>query len=106
MGWTAGVLNRHGLKNEFSRTLTAAIAGQIAYIILYLGKTFAAEMIKGNAFGTAMVMVGNKAASSLINGAIAVIVSVPLYFAIRAALEKTPIGKYMIAGNNRKAEAK
>ncbi|MDE6594410.1 MAG: hypothetical protein K2K44_00185, partial [Oscillospiraceae bacterium] len=78
----------------------------IVYIILYLGKTFAKEIIKGNAFGTAMVMVGEKALSSAVNAVIAVLVSVPLYFAIKAALEKTPIGKYMIIGNNKQTEAK
>ena len=106
MGWTTGFLNRRGVRNEFAKAVLAAIVGQIVYIILYLGKTFVAELIKGNAFGTAMVMVGEKSLSSMLNGAIAVAISVPLYFAIKAALEKTPIGKYMIIGNNKQAEAK
>lgn len=108
MGFTTGLLNRRGIKikNELAKAYVAAIAGQIAYIILYLGKTFAKEIIKGNAFGTAMVIVGEKALSSTVNAVIAVLVSVPLYFAIKAALEKTPIGKYMIIGNNKQAEAK
>lgn len=108
MGFTTGLLNRSGIKikNELAKAYVAAIAGQIVYIILYLGKTFAKEMIKGNAFGTAMVMVGEKALSSAVNAVIAILVSVPLYFAIKAALEKTPIGKYMIIGNNKQAEAK
>ena len=108
MGFTTGLLNRRGIKikNELAKAYVAAIVGQIVYIILYLGKTFAKEIIKGNAFGTAMVMVGEKALSSAVNAVIAVLVSVPLYFAIKAALEKTPIGKYMIIGNNKQAEAK
>lgn len=108
MGFTTGALNRRGvkIKNEPARAYIAAIAGQIVYIILYLGKTLAKELIKGNAFGTAMVIVGEKALSSAVNAVIAVIISVPLYFAIKAALEKTPIGKYMIIGNNKQIEAK
>lgn len=106
MGWTAGFLNRRGIKNEYARAFTAAIVGQIVYIILYLGKTLAGELIVGNAFGTAMIRVGEKALSSTINGAIAVIISVPLYFAIKAALARTPIGQYMISGKKEKAEAK
>lgn len=106
MGWTTGFLNRHGVRNEFAKATLAAVVGQIVYIILYLGKTLAAELIKGNAFGTAMVMVGEKALSSTLNGVIAVVISVPLYFAIKAALSKTPIGKYMIMGGVEKAEAK
>lgn len=106
MGWTTGFLNRRGVRNELARATLAAIVGQIVYIILYLGKTLIAELIKGNAFGTAMVMVGEKALSSTFNGIIAVVISVPLYFAIKAALSKTPIGKYMIIGGAEKAEAK
>lgn len=108
MGFTTGALNRRGIKikSKLARAYVTAILGQIVYIILYLGKTFAAELIKGNAFGTAMFMVGEKSLSSMLNGVIAVVISVPLYFAIKAALEKTPIGKYMIIGNNKQAEAK
>lgn len=119
MGWTAGVLNRcgvdkiNGIENKIVRvmvnvikTVLAAVVGQIVYIILYLGKSFAAELIKGNALQTALVVIGVKAETSIFNGVIAVIVSVPLYFAIKAALEKTPIGKYMIIGNNKQIEAK
>lgn len=108
LGFTTGLLNRSGIKikNDLVKAYVAAIAGQIVYIILYLGKTFAKEIIKGNAFGTAMVIVGEKALSSAVNAVIAVLISVPLYFAIKAALEKTPIGKYMIIGNSKKVEAK
>ncbi|MCM1328489.1 MAG: ECF transporter S component [Ruminococcus sp.] len=104
MGWTAGFLNRRKFGNEYARTVIAAAAGQIVYIILYLGKTLISQLIAGNAFGTAMVIVGEKAVSSAVNGVLAVIISVPLYFAIRAALAKTPIGKYMLAGNNGNTE--
>lgn len=119
MGWTTGVLNRCGVEAinsmenkilriivKFVKTILVASAGQIVYIILYLGKSFASELIKGNALQTALVVIGVKAQTSIFNGVIAVIVSIPLYFAIKAALEKTPIGKYMIIGNNKKAEAK
>lgn len=106
MGWTAGFLNRRGVGNESARAIIAAVVGQIVYIILYLGKTLAGELIVGNAFGTAMIRVGEKALSSTINGTIAVIISVPLYFAIKTVLERTPIGQYMIAGKKEKAEAK
>lgn len=106
MGWTAGFLNRRGVRSESARAVIAAIIGQIVYIFLYLSKTLAGELIVGNAFGTAMVRVGEKALSSSLNGVIAVIISVPLYFAIKAALERTPIGQYMMSEKKEKAEAK
>lgn len=106
MGWTTGFLNRHGVQSEYARAIIAAIVGQIVYIILYLGKTLVGELIVGNAFGTAMVRVGEKALSSSLNGVIAVVISVPLYFAIKTALDKTPIGQYMASSKKEKAEAK
>ena len=74
MGWTAGQLNRSKIKNPFVRALISALVGQIVYIVLYLG-TFKAA---------ATIMLA-KAVTSLINGGIAVVVSVPLYFAIKKA---------------------
>lgn len=95
MGWTTGVLNRRGFGNEAGRATVSAIIGQIVYIILYLTKTFITELIKGNAFGTALVRVGEKAVSSSVNGIIAVVVAVPLYIALKSALANTPIGRYI-----------
>lgn len=94
MGWTTGVLNRRGFGGKLF-TAASAIIGQIVYIILYLTKTFVTELIKGNAFGTALVRVGEKAVSSSVNGIIAVVVAVPLYIALKAALANTPIGRYI-----------
>lgn len=104
MGWTAGFLGRRGFGNEAGRAAVSAVAGQIVYIILYLGKTFAAEIIKGNAFGTAMVRVGEKALSSSLNGVIAVAIALPLYFALKSALANTPIGRYAMPHTKEKAQ--
>ena len=87
MGWVAGKLNRSGIKNEFARTIIAAILGQITYIILYLGKSFAEQLILGNPAQTAAGVMLTKASASCINGAIAVIVAVPLSIALRKALK-------------------
>lgn len=106
MGWTTGFLNRSGMKSGKTKAaaIAAAIIGQIVYIILYLSKTFIAELIKGNAFGTAIVRVGEKAVSSSVNGVIAVVVAVPLYFALKSALAGTPIGRYTMPRIKEKAE--
>ena len=86
MGWVAGKLNRTGIKNEFARTLIAAICGQLTYIVLYLGKSFIEQLILGNPVETATSVMLTKVVTSSINGALAVIISVPLYFALKKAL--------------------
>ncbi|MDR0222516.1 MAG: ECF transporter S component [Oscillospiraceae bacterium] len=80
MGFVAGILNtKLKIKNALIRALTAAIAGQTTYILLYMAKTFADNILIGNDPKTAFVMLGAKAVTSVINGIIAVSVSVPLY---------------------------
>lgn len=85
MGWTAGQLNRSKIKNPFVRALISALVGQIVYIVLYLGKSLVTQLIIGSTFKAAATIMLAKAVTSLINGGIAVVVSVPLYFAIKKA---------------------
>lgn len=95
MGFTAGKLNRSGMKNEFARAVVSAIVGQIVYIVLYLGKAFVSQMIVGSAFKAALTVVAAKASASLINGALAVVISVPLYFAIKKSIGLTKF-RYLV----------
>lgn len=102
MGWTAGKLNRTGIKNELARTSIAAIFGQITYIILYLGKAFIEQLILGSPAETALVTMLKKAPSSLINGAIAVVVAVPLSIALRRALKASGFASLIEGKQERK----
>lgn len=88
MGFTAGVLRN---KNEKSRVLAAAIAGQVAYIVLYLLKSFFTIIILGGTVEAAWAAVATNAITSVINGVLAVIIAVPLYFTLRTALKHTMI---------------
>ncbi len=97
MGWTVGKISRSGIKSEFSRTLVAAIVGQIVYIVLYLGKAFITQLILGNPFETAATVMIEKAATSCINGIIAVVIAVPLSIALRKALKASGFA-YMTEG--------
>lgn len=99
MGWVAGKLNRSGIKNEFARTLMAAIFGQITYIVLYLGKAFIEQIILGNPAQTAAAVMMTKASASFINGGLAVVISVPLYFALRTALKASGFA-YLMEGKS------
>lgn len=97
MGWTAGKISRSGIKSEFARTLTAAIFGQLTYIILYPGKSFIEQLILGNPVKTAVSVMLEKAGTACINGVMAVIIAVPLAIALRKALKASGFA-YMIEG--------
>ncbi len=90
MGFTAGVLRRKG-KNEKTSVLIAAICGQLVYIVLYLLKSYLTIIILGGTSEAAWAAVGTNAITSSINGVLAVIISVPLYFALSRALKNTTI---------------
>ncbi len=89
MGFVSGKLNRNGMKNEFLKTLIAAVCGQITYIILYLGKSFIEQLLLGNPIETATGVMVEKGVTSLINGTLAVIIAVPLSIAIKKALRSS-----------------
>lgn len=93
MGFVAGKLNRRnkGGKIPLSTTILAAVAGQLTYIILYLIKSFFTVLIIGGTVEAAWMAVGTNAITSSINAVLAVVISVPLYIALRTALIKTPI---------------
>lgn len=102
MGFVAGKINRTGIKNSFAKALIGAIFGQIAYIILYLGKSFVTDLLLGNAVETAWIDVLGKLGTSSVNAVIAIVISIPLYFALKKALSKTPFAAVL----NEKPESK
>lgn len=98
MGWTAGKLNRCRIRNETSRAVLSAVVGQTVYIILYLAKSFVKQLYLGNPIETAVGVMAEKAVTSLTNGVIAVVVAVPLYFALKKALYASPF-RSLLDGN-------
>lgn len=104
MGFVAGKLNRHNKdgKIPLSTTIMAAVFGQLTYIVLYLIKSFFTVLIIGGTVEAAWTAVSTNAITSTVNAVLAVIISVPLYIALRAALTGTPI-KPLI---NEKTESK
>lgn len=91
MGFTAGLLNRANINVVFKTTFSA-VAGQIVYIVLYLAKTyFKMILVMNSTAEAAWAVVGTNAVTSLVNGGLAVAISVPLYFALKKALMHTDI---------------
>ena len=98
MAFVCGIIAYAGKKQgkNFGRNVVAGIAGQLTYIVLYLSKTFVVKYwIEKNDIATVWTMMIPKAATSLTNGAIAVIVAIPLTFALRKALEAAHLDQYL-----------
>lgn len=98
MAFVCGVIAYAGKKQGKSirNNIIAGVAGQLTYIVLYLAKTFAVKYwIEKNEIATVWTMLVPKAATSLTNGAIAVIVAVPLAMALRKALQTARLDRYL-----------
>ena len=93
LGFVAGKLNKRNKEGKIPllTTVLAAVFGQITYIVLYLIKSFFTVLILGGTVEGAWIAVGTNALTSCINAVLAVVISVPLYLALRAALTKTAI---------------
>ena len=92
MGFTAGHIRKHS-KNEKSAVIWAAVAGQLVYIVLYLLKTFISQILLGEPVSVALKLTGVNAITSTINGVLACVIAVPLYFALSKALAHTGIAE-------------
>ena len=86
-GWVAWARGSRG--ENHGQNILAATAGSVTYMVLYLGKSFVEGLLLGSALMPVLLSVGTKAVTSGINGVIAVVVSVPLYAAIRLALKRS-----------------
>ena len=108
MGFTAGKLRRKG--HSKLAVIAAAVIGQIVYIILYLIKTYVSKRLLGEPHDVALAAVGINAFSSSINGVLACLIAVPLYFALSAALKRTGFSSLLtdepVSGNAVPAPAK
>lgn len=93
MGFAAGKLNRRNKDGKIPllTTIIAAVFGQVVYIVLYLIKSFFTVIILGGTVEAAWIAVGTNALTSCVNAVLAVVISVPLYAALRTALSRTPV---------------
>lgn len=80
-------LKKDDLGSQVGFAMVAAIAGQFTYILLYLLKTFIEERLVMNyEFGTVMVDMGTKLATSSANAVLSVAASVILFPILKMAL--------------------
>jgi len=96
LAFVAGTI-AHGAGRRADSTkcnLAACICGSLTYVVLYLGKNFLSDtLFLRTELATALIDLGQKAATSLTNAAIAVVIALPLWTAIRTAIVKTPLAE-------------
>ena len=93
MGFLAGLLGRAAFRKEGKsrvlQVILAGVVGQLAYIFLYLLKSYVTLRLVGIASQAAFLAVIPKIAASTVNAVAAVVISVPLSIALRKALSRT-----------------
>lgn len=102
MGFTAGHIRKHGPANEKKAVIVGAIVGQLVYIALYLLKTFISQILLGEPVAVALKLTGVNALTSTINGVLACVIAVPLYFALSKALVHTGIAEFITEKEEKK----
>lgn len=80
-------------KSVHGWNIAASIAGSVVYMVCYLSKAFVESTLLGNELQVTLLAVSTKAVTSGVNAVIAVVVSVPLYTMIRAALKRSGMSK-------------
>ena len=93
MGFVAGLIcnigRGKGQKKEKLFTLIGGICGSVTYVVLYVTKTIVVQyLINSGVWGTVLTVAIQKGIVSLVNGLIAVVVSVFLTLSLRPALRK------------------
>lgn len=102
MGFTAGHIRKHGPANEKKAVIVGAIVGQLVYIVLYLLKTFISQILLGEPVAVALKLTGVNALTSTVNGVLACVIAIPLYFALSKALFHTGIAEFITEKEEKK----
>lgn len=95
MAFICGVIAYGGdhKAKKLVRIIAAAVVGSLSYCVLYLGYSYAKLIFLGSTGEAANVVILTKLTATLTNAVIADTIGVPLYFAVRAALERSHLEK-------------
>jgi uncharacterized membrane protein len=93
MAFICGIIAYGGDKTAKSlkRLILAAVVGSLSYCALYLGYSYVKELLLGSAVQAINMKIATKAVATLTNAVIADAVSIPLFLAIRKALERNHV---------------
>ncbi len=87
------------IKPEFPKIIIGGIAGQIAYIVFYLSKTYIQGILEGSAPQAMIPTIITKAGTSATNAVLAIIISVVLYSALKPIIKKNRLFLYRTASD-------
>ncbi len=94
MAWLCGIIAHKCGKEVLWKTILGAILGAVAYVILYLGKSFIEDhFVLGLPLNAVMLTISQKGLVSTVNGIIAAAVSVPLYATLNPLLRRAGLLK-------------
>lgn len=107
MGFICGILaDKYRNAGKTHKVITgiavSAVLGQLVYIFMYLSRTYILQRLLGAAHETAMTATATNALTSSVNAIIAVLVSVPLFFSLKAPLKSTALGEALLRGETNK----
>jgi uncharacterized membrane protein len=90
MAFVCGLIAYGGDKTakNLKRLIVAAISGSLTYCVLYLSKSYIEAVLLGNAAEAVKSILFVKGSATLTNAVIADVCAVPLFIAIRKALER------------------
>lgn len=99
IGFLAGLISHSGQAHgeDRWRNILGAAAGCLAYVGLYLGKSYIIKyLIEHQAWDAVKVQLATKFASSMVNAAAGIVVAVVLAAAIRPALKKAGLFQKLV----------
>ena len=89
MAVICGAIAWSGKEQKVSRLIVAAVTGSLSYCVMYLGYSFFELLISGSAPDAAAIAMMTKAGATLFNAVVADVIAVPLFLAIRGALQRS-----------------
>lgn len=91
MAFICGVIVWGGDKTarKLSRVIVGSVAGSLSYCLLYIGYSWAKLALVGSAWQAIQIQLAVKIPVTLINAVIADVIAIPLFYAVRRALERS-----------------
>lgn len=95
MAFIAGLIVWGGdrLGRKLSRVIIGAVSGSLSYCVLYMAYSYLNQVLLRSSAQTTLVVLAGKLGATLTNAVIADVIAIPLYFAVRSALERNKLGK-------------
>ena len=95
MAFIAGLIVWGGdkLGRRLSRVIVGAVSGSLSYCVLYMAYSYLNQVLLRSSAQTTLVVLAGKLGATLTNAVIADVIAIPLYFAVRSALERNKLGK-------------